>query len=77
MLEEFDICLKNNIIPIPVGVTGSVAKELWETVVNDLPSYYPDNNELYSKIRDLGEENLSINSLTDKIIETIDILQKV
>src|SRR5699024_2123737 len=35
MLEEFEIAIKNGVIPIPVGTTGYMAKTLWKRVMDD------------------------------------------
>ncbi|OTQ88897.1 hypothetical protein BG31_05940 [Bacillus subtilis subsp. subtilis] len=35
MEEEFDIAIKNEVIPIPVGATGYTTLKLWERVMNN------------------------------------------
>lgn len=76
MEEEFDICLKRFVIPIPIGSTGSVSKALWDKVMNNLKSFYPDNVELHNAIRELGKDNLSKNDIITNTIKAINILQK-
>ena len=44
MEEEFEICLNNNVIPIPIGATGYVSKSLWDKVTNDLQTYLKNKN---------------------------------
>lgn len=77
MIEEFDICLENNVIPIPIGATGSVSKKLWEKVINEFNSYYPNNKDLNDAILELGKENLSKEDLITNTIKAINILQKL
>lgn len=77
MIEEFDICLENNVIPIPIGATGSVSKKLWEKVVNEFNRYYPNNNDLNEAIIELGKGNLSKEELITNTIKAINILQKL
>lgn len=77
MEEEFDICLKHFVIPIPIGITGSVSKSLWDKVISNLNSYYPDNADLHNAIRELGKDNISKNDIITNTIKAINILQKV
>ena len=38
---EFNICCQQGKYPIPIGATGHVAQDLWNTVRNDLDTYFP------------------------------------
>lgn len=80
MKEEFEICLKHNVIPIPIGMTGSMSKELWDIVSKDFASYFPDNKELYDSIIELGEEGkegINKDNMINNVIKIINILQKL
>ena len=77
MNEEFQICLKNNVIPIPIGATGYVSKKLWELVVNDLNLYYPSNYDLHDSIKELGREDLTKEAIITNTVKAINILQKL
>ncbi|MBX2925419.1 MAG: SIR2 family protein [Chitinophagaceae bacterium] len=76
MEEEFDICLKHYVIPIPIGATGSVSKTLWDKVMSNLNTYYPDNADLHNAIKELGKENISKEEIITNTIKAINILQK-
>ncbi len=76
MEEEFEICIKNNVIPIPVGVTGSVSKKIWDKVMEKFENYYPDNEDLHNAISELGREGISKDEIITNIIKAIGILQK-
>ncbi|MBF4487732.1 SIR2 family protein [Flavobacterium sp. CSZ] len=76
MLEEFDICMKNNVVPIPVGITGNVSKKLWEKVISNLNSYYPENKDLHEAIKTLGSDGITKDEIITNIIKAINILQK-
>lgn len=76
MAEEFEICLKHNVVPIPVGATGSISKELWDRVMNNLLSFYPDNADLYSAITELGKDGISKEVIIGNVLKAIGILQK-
>lgn len=76
MEEEFGICLKHSVIPIPIGLTGSVSKTLWDKVMSNLNAYYPDNKDLHNAIRELGKDNISKSDIITNTIKAINILQK-
>lgn len=76
MEEEFQICLKHNVIPIPIGATGSVSKDLWKEVTSKLQSYYPTNTDLHNAIKELGKDNATKKEIINNTIKAINILQK-
>jgi hypothetical protein len=76
MEEEFEICIKYNVIPIPVAITGYVSKKLWDKVVGDFTSFYPNNDQLLAKVKELGNDSASINDVISNILAIIEILQK-
>ena len=77
MEEEFEICIKHNVIPIPIGATGYVSKSLWDKVTIDLQTYYPDNTELHNAVKELGKDNPTKDEITNNTIKAINILQKI
>lgn len=77
MLEEFEICIANKVIPIPIGATGSVSKKLWDKVISNYESYFPDNKELRIAIDELGKEINSSENLIKNTLKVINILQKI
>lgn len=76
MEEEFQICFKHNVIPIPIGATGSVSKDLWKEVTSKLQSYYPTNTDLHNAIKELGKDNATKKEIINNTIKAINILQK-
>ncbi|RXR16316.1 hypothetical protein EQG63_11895 [Flavobacterium amnicola] len=76
MLEEFEICIKHNVVPIPVGATGNISEELWNTVIKKISDFYPSNSDLHDAIKELGRDGISIDEIITNIIKAINILQK-
>jgi hypothetical protein len=76
MEEEFDLCIRNKVIPIPIGATGYISKKLWDRVMGELTDYYPNNNELVTAITELGNSKMSTNDLIANVLKAIGILQK-
>lgn len=77
MEEEFQICLKHNVIPIPIGVTGSVSKAFWNEVTSNIEKYYPADTDLHNAIKELGKEGITIKEIIFNTIKAINILQKI
>lgn len=77
MIEEFDLCIKNNVIPIPIGATGYVAKKLWERIFPDFSQYYPDNIEFRNTLEEINKIDNSNDDLISNILKAISLLQKV
>ena len=76
MEEEFELCIKNNVIPIPIGATGYVSKKLWDRVMGKLTEYYPNNDDLIAAITELGDIKMSTDIIIKNILKAIAILQK-
>ena len=73
--EEFDLCIKNKVIPIPIGITGYISKVLWDEVTNNLDEYYPDNEELRKTITALGDSKEK-EKIVENVIKIVKILQE-
>lgn len=76
MFEEFEICLKNNVIPVPIGVTGSVAKSLWERIASDFEKYYANDN-IAEEFMALGESTKSLDEIIKYVIKLLYKLQTI
>jgi hypothetical protein len=70
VLEEFAIASELGVHPIPVGATGSAARQIWETVTGDLDRYYPDGG-VKGHFQTLGSEGKSNQELIEAIFAII------
>ncbi|MCC8410995.1 SIR2 family protein [Mucilaginibacter sp. UR6-1] len=77
MLEEFDICIKQGVIPVPIGSTGWMAKDLWERVNAEMDKYFPSDAKLRESFVGLGKDGLSNDEIVKNVIEFISRLQKL
>lgn len=77
MLEEFEICIKHNVIPIPIGATGYVSKILWEKVSVEISQFYPENTDLHNAILELGKIDSTKQEIINNTIKAINILQNL
>lgn len=75
--REFEIALENGLVPIPIGVTGSVAKDIFDRISSDFDFYYKDHDWIIPIIKDLAvNDELSIDEIIEKIIEIISKINK-
>lgn len=77
MKEEFEICLNHNVIPIPIGCTGSISKELWDDVIENHTKLYFDNQVLIDEIRKLDQSSISNDEIISTVLSIIDKLQSM
>ncbi|QEC77468.1 SIR2 family protein [Mucilaginibacter ginsenosidivorax] len=77
ILEEFEICLQHNVIPIPVGCTGSMAKELWTRVAGNPDDYLPDDKELLDLFNKIGDEILDNDALISIVMKILERIRKI
>jgi len=75
MIEEFEVAIKQGVIPIPVGATGYAAEELWNKVQTKPERYYPNNPDLFDAIKQIGDKSLNDDELINQVLRGISILQ--
>lgn len=76
-LEEFDITTSLGKHPIPIGVTGWVAQELWQEVTASLARYFPrKEREVAPWFQVLGDVKSTDDQLMDAVFGIIDALVK-
>jgi hypothetical protein len=65
MRQEFDLCIKAGVHPLPVGATGFMAAELWEEVRRDMAKFYPDATAAFrADFEQLGDVSKSHDELS-------------
>lgn len=70
MRREFEIAKDKELLLIPIGATGYVAKELWQEINRNFAAYYPAHGELKSLFEILGDA-FQGKRLIDIVIEMI------
>lgn len=75
MREEFDIAREKGVFIIPVGLTGSISRKLWEEVISDFDcEAHPRGVEILELLKALGDEKVGLSEakdLTLKLLKTI------
>lgn len=75
MMAEFELAIKNGVVPVPVGATGFASEALWNKVMANTELYYPVNSELLSAIKELGNKSNTDDELIGNILKAISLLQ--
>lgn len=77
MREEFELCIERGILPLPIGATGFMAKELWEEMNADLDKYFPAaSSDFRTEFQHLGDSSRTPDHLRASILKLIEHLQK-
>jgi len=77
MRQEFDLCIKAGVHPLPVGATGFLAAELWAEVNKDIDSFFPNATTTFrEEFQQLGDASKTPAALMAIIQKLIDQLQK-
>lgn len=78
VFKEFKIARKSNKIVIPIGVTGSQSKVIWNKVEWRFKEYYPKANKKIKKLfRSLNNSKLNEEELIENIILLIKEINKI
>jgi len=77
MREEFELCVRVGVHPLPLGATGFIAAELWEEVKKDMGRFYPNSTAAFRQdFEQLGDSSKTPNELLAIVLKLIDQLQK-
>lgn len=75
--QEFDIARDKGLALIPVGATGFMAKQLWDTVMADPAAYYPKDTEAFKALlAALGDPATETQALVDAIVAMLELWAK-
>jgi Sir2- and TIR-associating SLOG family len=76
MREEFDLAIETGLKPLPVGVTGFMAEELWCEVGADFDTFFPGVNTYFRDLFDnLGDSSKTPSELIEILSQMILQLQ--
>jgi NAD-dependent SIR2 family protein deacetylase len=73
--KEFEIAANQNVVLIPIGATGYVAKELWEKILSNYKSYFSDEGGI-EIFKQLGDDTIEPDKLVSLILEFLNSLIK-
>jgi hypothetical protein len=73
---EFDIAISQGVIPIPVGITGSMAAELWTEVNNKFGQFYSGFEEVKEAFLALNEPGKTLKECIALVLTIISAINK-
>lgn len=72
MLSEFEIAKEKHNLIVPVGITGYVAKDIWNKIKEKPEDYYTNiNNDLMEAFEKLNDDSIGTEQLIENIISFI------
>lgn len=74
--KEFDIAISQGVIPIPVGVTGSMAAELWIEVQGKFDQYFAGFEEVRDSFLALNDPGKSLKECIQLVMSIIDTINR-
>ncbi|MDD5311917.1 MAG: SIR2 family protein [Dehalococcoidia bacterium] len=77
LYKEFQIAKNMGIKLVPIGATGFVAKALWQKVLDQFDSLYPDYPHLKKDFEILGKENEKPETIINKIVKIVNTIRGV
>ena len=69
--EEFDLAHGQGLALVPVGATGYMAKVLWDRVMKDFDEFFPDNRELRTPFKVLGDDSADDGQLLSALMQIL------
>lgn len=76
MQQEFEIAVAKGLKVIPIGSTGFIAEELYNTIIENFTQYFPEYPELFQDFKVLGLKEIESQKIISTIIKIINKLNK-
>ncbi len=76
VFKEFDIAARQGLVPIPIGSTGYVAKEIFEKIKNNPKDFYGGMEWVFQRIEHLAEPGKSPDEIVQGVIDILAALNK-
>lgn len=74
--REFEIAVQHGLIPIPIALTGTMAKEIYHEIMKEPAKYYPGIDSIVPLIKELATSTLTIAEVIKKTIQIIQQINK-
>jgi hypothetical protein len=72
MLQEWDMCKAQKKYPIPIGASGHVASKIYQEVIADIETYYPNMPRIRALLETLNDAGAGIDAWLDAVFSIID-----
>ncbi|MDP1743107.1 SIR2 family protein [Polaromonas sp.] len=74
--REFDIAIEKGLIPIPVGATGYMAREIFTLIEKDPAAYYGDTHWIFPLVREIAAPGLPSQQIVEKLVSIVRQISK-
>jgi hypothetical protein len=74
--REFEIAISQGLIPIPIGTTGYITKEIFDEILRTPKKYYRGMDWIIPLIKELASNKLSGEEIVKKVIAIIQTINK-
>lgn len=75
MREEFEIAREKGVFVIPVGITGSITRKIWEEVLLSFDrAKYQNGNEILSLLQALGDDKTDLDAAKGIVLDLLKII---
>jgi hypothetical protein len=75
MREEFEIARNKGVFLIPVGITGSISKVLWQEVMDNFnPEQHQHGAEIHKLLQALGDVNTNLDAAKGLLMKLLKII---
>jgi hypothetical protein len=75
MREEFDLCVRTGVHPLPIGATGFMAETLWTEVWGDFAKFFPaandDFRQDFEKLGDSSKPSTELLAIIENLIQQL------
>jgi len=76
VIEEFEIAVQNGLKVIPIGATGYVAKDLYDTVLANFDNYFENASDIKDEFLKIGEAKELNGELIKSVLKIINHLNR-
>ena len=75
MREEFEIARNKGVFIIPIGITGSIARKIWEEIISDFdPTKHHKGAEILHLLQGLGDEKTDLDAASKIVLNLLNII---
>lgn len=74
--REFEIAIERGLIPIPIGVTDYMSREIYSMIEKDPKTYYGELDWLFPLVKELADAKVSPDEIVTKVVNIIEKLNR-
>ncbi len=76
VIREFQIAMQHNLIPLPIGLSGYAAQEIFLEIEKNPSAFYGEHDWIFPIVKELATATSSYEDISKKIIQIINQLNR-